>query len=60
MALPLREFKRLASQALQVIARLQAEYAEDGTHGELRGCLDSKSGKEKTRISRCGFPVDSA
>ena len=33
MALALRKLERLPSQALQVVARLQAEDAEDGTHG---------------------------
>ncbi|HSX65615.1 MAG TPA: hypothetical protein VLF15_12855, partial [Pseudoxanthomonas sp.] len=32
VALALGKFKRLSSQALQIVARLQAKNAEDGTH----------------------------
>ena len=39
MALALGEVQRLASQALQVVARLQAEDAEDRTHGKLLGMV---------------------
>src|SRR5690606_30153761 len=61
VALALRQVQRLPAQLLQVIARLQAEDAEDRTHG--KGLLDvgawwwshSGGGHKKTRIGRCGF-----
>src|SRR3546814_11373438 len=52
VALALRQFQRVAAQCGDVVARLQAEDAEDRTHGRLLvdGCGDTK---EKTRTSQC-------